>query len=85
MTPARQSLRGLELRPGYLDRADQEALLAAVREAIRQAPLYTPTMPRTGQPQFDAIGQICLSLPARRRAPCSTAGRGRSSPAPGGR
>jgi DNA oxidative demethylase len=40
----------MELRPGYLDRAGQEALLAAVREAIRQAPLYTPRMPRTGQP-----------------------------------
>jgi DNA oxidative demethylase len=48
MTPAKQSLQGLELRPGYFDRAEQEALLAAVREAIRQAPLYTPTMPRTG-------------------------------------
>jgi DNA oxidative demethylase len=44
------SVRGLELHPGYLDRAAQEALLAAVREAIREAPLYTPTMPRTGQP-----------------------------------
>jgi DNA oxidative demethylase len=41
---------GLELRPGYLDRASQEALLAAVRAAICQAPLFTPTMPRTGQP-----------------------------------
>jgi alkylated DNA repair protein (DNA oxidative demethylase) len=50
MTRAAHALRGLELRPGYLDRADQEALLAAVREAIRQAPLYTPTMPRSGQP-----------------------------------
>jgi DNA oxidative demethylase len=50
MRPATHSLRGLELRPGYLDRADQEALLAAVREAIEEAPLYTPTMPRTGQP-----------------------------------
>jgi DNA oxidative demethylase len=50
MRPATHSLRGLELRPGYLDRADQEALLAAVREAIQEAPLYTPTMPRTGQP-----------------------------------
>src|SRR5215471_14868833 len=49
MTPA-LSVHGLELRPGYLDRAAQEALLAAVRETIRQAPLYTPTMPRTGQP-----------------------------------
>src|SRR3984893_15591959 len=44
------SVRGLELRPGYLDRAAQEALLTAVREAIREAPLYTPTMPRTGRP-----------------------------------
>jgi DNA oxidative demethylase len=50
MRPATHSLRGLELRPGYLDRADQEALLAAVREAIQEAPLYTPTMPRSGQP-----------------------------------
>ena len=50
MRPAIAPLRGLELRPGYLDRAAQEALLAAVRDAIREAPLYTPTMPRTGQP-----------------------------------
>jgi alkylated DNA repair protein (DNA oxidative demethylase) len=50
MRPATHTLSGLELRPGYLNRADQEALLAAVREAIRQAPLYTPTMPCTGQP-----------------------------------
>src|ERR1041385_5283007 len=49
MTPI-LSVHGLELRPGYLDRGAQEALVAAVREAIRQAPLYTPTMPRTGQP-----------------------------------
>ena len=50
MAVATRSLRGLELRPGYLDRAGQEALLTAVHEAIQQAPLYTPTMPRTGQP-----------------------------------
>jgi alkylated DNA repair protein (DNA oxidative demethylase) len=43
-------VQGLDLRPGYLDRAAQETLLAAVREAIRQAPLFTPTMPRTGKP-----------------------------------
>jgi alkylated DNA repair protein (DNA oxidative demethylase) len=49
-TSASLSVHGLELRPGHLDRAAQEALLAAVREAIAQAPLYTPTMPRTGQP-----------------------------------
>ena len=38
------------LRPGYLDRAAQEALFAAVREIIRAAPLYTPRMPRSGKP-----------------------------------
>jgi alkylated DNA repair protein (DNA oxidative demethylase) len=43
-------LRGLELRPGYLDRAAQEALLAAVRAVILEAPLFSPTMPRTGKP-----------------------------------
>jgi alkylated DNA repair protein (DNA oxidative demethylase) len=41
---------GLALRPGYLDRAAQEALLGAIRGAIRDAPLFTPTMPRTGKP-----------------------------------
>jgi DNA oxidative demethylase len=50
MKPAAHTLRGLELRPGYLDRATEEALLSAVRKAIREAPLYAPTMPRTGQP-----------------------------------
>jgi alkylated DNA repair protein (DNA oxidative demethylase) len=38
------------LRPGYLDRAEQEALLVAIRDVILQAPLYTPTMPRSGKP-----------------------------------
>jgi alkylated DNA repair protein (DNA oxidative demethylase) len=42
--------QGFVLRPGYLDRAAQEALLAAVRAVIRQAPLFTPTMPRSGKP-----------------------------------
>ena len=41
---------GFVLRPGYLDRAAQDALLAAVRAVIRQAPLFTPTMPRSGRP-----------------------------------
>ncbi len=50
MATASHPLRGLELRPGYLDRTAQEALLAAVNEAIQQAPLYTPTMPRSGRP-----------------------------------
>lgn len=41
---------GLVLRPGYLDRAAQEDLLGALRAALAEAPLFTPTMPRTGKP-----------------------------------
>jgi alkylated DNA repair protein (DNA oxidative demethylase) len=40
---------GLRIVPGYLDRAAQEALLAAIRAVVAQAPLYTPRMPRTGK------------------------------------
>ncbi len=36
--------------PGYLDREAQDRLLAAVREVVANAPLYTPRMPRSGQP-----------------------------------
>lgn len=38
------------LRPGYLDGAGQRALLGALRAALAEAPLFTPTMPRTGKP-----------------------------------
>jgi alkylated DNA repair protein (DNA oxidative demethylase) len=41
---------GLVLRPGYLDRAAQEALLAAIRAVIAEAPLYTARMPKSGKP-----------------------------------
>ena len=41
---------GLLYRPGYLDEAAQASLLADIREVIRQAPLFSPTMPRTGRP-----------------------------------
>jgi alkylated DNA repair protein (DNA oxidative demethylase) len=41
---------GFRLIPDYLDRATQQALLAALREVMRQAPLYTPRMPRSGKP-----------------------------------
>jgi alkylated DNA repair protein (DNA oxidative demethylase) len=61
MRSASLTVHGLELRPGYFERAAQEALLADVREAIRQAPLYTPTMPRTGQP-FSVRMTNCGSL-----------------------
>jgi alkylated DNA repair protein (DNA oxidative demethylase) len=40
---------GLVYVPGLLDRPRQEALLAALREGLKRAPLFTPTMPRTGK------------------------------------
>ena len=36
--------------PQRLDRAAQMALLAALRRVIAEAPLFTPTMPRSGNP-----------------------------------
>ncbi|MEX1060173.1 MAG: alpha-ketoglutarate-dependent dioxygenase AlkB [Methyloceanibacter sp.] len=36
--------------PQRLDRAAQNALLAALRRVIAEAPLFTPTMPRSGNP-----------------------------------
>ncbi len=48
-------MKGLLLRPGLrlyktaLDRAEQEALLADLRDVLREAPLFRPTMPRSGK------------------------------------
>jgi DNA oxidative demethylase len=44
------TLAGLRVVPGYLERAAQETLLAAIRDVIASAPLYTPRMPRSGKP-----------------------------------
>lgn len=41
---------GLRLAPGRLDPAAQRRLLDDVEAAIAAAPLFTPRMPRTGQP-----------------------------------
>ena len=41
---------GLHYYPSYLDRDSQEALVAQVREIVREAPLFVPKMPKTGQP-----------------------------------
>ena len=41
---------GVTLTPGYLDRAAQDALLAAVRAVVAAAPLFVPRMPRTARP-----------------------------------
>ena len=40
----------MTLTPGYLDRAAQHELLAAVRAVVAAAPLYLPRMPRSGKP-----------------------------------
>jgi DNA oxidative demethylase len=40
----------MDFFPQTLARADQIALLAAIREVIAEAPLFTPTMPRSGKP-----------------------------------
>ena len=47
---ASRPLPGFRLVPAYLDRPGQEALLAALRTVLAQAPLYTPRMPKSGQP-----------------------------------
>lgn len=36
--------------PGYLDPAEQAALVTELSEAARQAPFYVPRMPKTGKP-----------------------------------
>ena len=41
---------GVRYLPGYLDAAGQQALLAVLRAAIAEAPLYQPRMPRSGKP-----------------------------------
>jgi alkylated DNA repair protein (DNA oxidative demethylase) len=41
---------GITLVPGYLGRAAQHELLAAIRAVIAAAPLYVPRMPRSGKP-----------------------------------
>lgn len=41
---------GLRYRPGFLDRDQQEALLAAVRHVLAEAPLFQPLMPKSGAP-----------------------------------
>lgn len=50
MTTAVSLAPGLVHHPGYLDAAAQAALRDEVRALVRAAPLFTPTMPRTGKP-----------------------------------
>jgi DNA oxidative demethylase len=41
---------GLVLHRGWFDRAGQEALVESLRLILKQAPLFTPVMPKTGTP-----------------------------------
>jgi DNA oxidative demethylase len=41
---------GLALFPAFLAEAEQFALLATLRRAVTDAPLFTPLMPKTGKP-----------------------------------
>jgi DNA oxidative demethylase len=43
-------MNGLRILPGYFDMNAQLALLALLRDAVTQAPLFTPEMPKTGKP-----------------------------------
>jgi alkylated DNA repair protein (DNA oxidative demethylase) len=45
-------LPGADLRilPDFLAPAEQQTLLAEVREIVKRAPFFTPIMPRTGKP-----------------------------------
>jgi len=45
-----EAASGLRLYPGYLDRDRQAELLAALREVLAAAPLFTPRMPISGRP-----------------------------------
>jgi alkylated DNA repair protein (DNA oxidative demethylase) len=42
--------KGIRHIPGFLDRDRQEALVEAIRSVVAESPLYTPVMPRSGQP-----------------------------------
>ncbi len=41
---------GVQHLPEHLDRATQEALVEDIRGVVEAAPLYVPTMPKSGKP-----------------------------------
>jgi DNA oxidative demethylase len=43
-------MNGLRILPAYFDLEQQQALLELLREAVAEAPLFTPEMPKTGKP-----------------------------------
>lgn len=53
--------QGVRHLPGVFDAARQRTLLDEIREVVRQAPLFTPRMPRTGK-AFSVRMTNCGSL-----------------------
>lgn len=54
-------LPGLRYFPGHLDLAVQTRLVDCLRSAVLEAPLFSPTMPRTGRPfsvRMTNLGQL---------------------------
>jgi alkylated DNA repair protein (DNA oxidative demethylase) len=47
---AHAAAEAVRLVPDFFDRAAQEALIEELRAVLRAAPLFTPTMPRSGKP-----------------------------------
>jgi len=45
-----QGQDGFQYLPGFLDEAAQAPLVALLRQVVREAPFFTPVMPRTGKP-----------------------------------
>ncbi len=43
-------MNGLRILPGYFDQAQQVVLLSLLRDAVADAPLFIPEMPKTGKP-----------------------------------
>ena len=43
-------MQGFDHHPSFLDETQQHQLLQDIQTVLQQAPLYTPTMPRTGKP-----------------------------------
>ena len=43
-------LPGFEHHPAYFNRLQQSSLIETLRGILREAPLFVPTMPRTGKP-----------------------------------
>ena len=41
---------GIAYHPGFWSAAEQAALVAELRVILKTAPLFTPTMPKTGKP-----------------------------------